>query len=64
MNIANQIKPSQVKSWDVVKLDPKSQSRAVKELKNPDWYSFYFKEGLYYPHRKPTISEIVKDEFK
>lgn len=64
MNIGNQIKPSQVKNWDIVKHDPTKHSRATKEIKNPDWYAYYLNAGLYYPHRKPTVSEILKDEFK
>jgi hypothetical protein len=64
MEVANQIKPSELKSWAVVKEEPKKHSVATKAIKQPDWYSYYERDGLYYPHRKPTISEIVNDRFK
>lgn len=61
MNV-NQIKPSDTKSWDVVRHESQSKhSMATKSLVNPDWYNFYFKEGKWYPIRKPTVNEIVKD---
>lgn len=64
MNV-NQIKPSDTKSWDIVKHEPMSKhSMATKSLVNPDWYNFYLKDGKWYPIRKPTVSEIVKDEYK
>ena len=63
MNIGNTIKPSDIKKWDVVKHEPKNHSRATKELKNPDHYGYYQSEGQWFPHRLPTISEILKDTF-
>jgi len=61
--ITNQIKPSDTMKWDVVRFDYKNHSQATKELKNPDDYAYYKNEGLWYPHRKPTVSEIIKNQF-
>ena len=64
MNV-NQIKPSDLKSWDIVKMDPKSQSLAAKSLVDPGTFSYYKGEdGKWYPHRKATVTEIVNNEFK
>lgn len=64
MNV-NQIKPSDLKSWDVVKHEPKKQSLAAKSLISPGEFYFYKGEdGKWYPHRKPNKTEIVNDEFK
>ena len=62
--ITNQIKPSDTKNWDIIRFDPKKQSETTKALKHPEWYAFFLNDGLWYPHRKPTVSEIIKDEFK
>ncbi len=63
--ITSQIKPSETKSWDVIKYEPASkQSMAVKTLLHPEWYNFYINDGIWYPHRKPTISEIINNQFK
>lgn len=62
--MTKEIKPSDVKKWDVVKHDPSKHSRATKEIKYPEWYSFYKDaDGKWCPHRTPTISEILKDKF-
>ena len=50
-------------NWDVVRFDHKNHSQATKEMKNPEWYAYYQNEGLWYPHRKPTVSEIVNNKF-
>jgi hypothetical protein len=58
------IKPSDVKKWDVVKHDPAKHSRATKEIKYPEWYSYYKDDkGFYFPHRTPTIREILENKF-
>ena len=62
--ITNQIKPSDTKNWDVVRFDHKNHSQATKEIKNPEWYAFYLNDGLWYPHRKPTTTEIINNQFK
>lgn len=63
--ITNQIRPSDTRNWDVVKTDPKNHSQATKEMKNPEWYAYYKgDDDKWYPHRKPTISEIVNNKFK
>lgn len=60
----NDIKPSQTKSWDIVKHESASkQSMATKSLVNPQDYNFYQKDGKWYPIRKPTVNEIVKDQY-
>jgi hypothetical protein len=63
MNV-NHIKPSETKSWDIVKHESQSKlSMATKSLVHPDHYNFYQKDGKWYPIRKPTVSEILKDQY-
>jgi len=63
--ITNQLKPSDTKSWDIVRHEHSSKhSMATKSLVNPEEYNFYLKDGKWYPHRKPDRSEIIKNEFK
>jgi hypothetical protein len=55
------IKPSQLKSWDEI-----DQSQANIECcadKHPEWYNWFEIDKVWYPHRKPTITEIQNDEF-
>jgi len=62
--MTKEIKPSQVKNWDIVRHDPANHSRSTKEIKKPELYSFYENdEGQWCPHRTPTKSEILKDKF-
>jgi len=63
--MAEAIKPSDLKNWDDI-----DQSKANLECcaglpkKHPEWYDWYEHEsGIFYPHRKPTISEMHNDEF-
>lgn len=62
--MATAIKPSDVKNWNIIKNDTDKHSRATKEIKHPDWYSYYQNDdGYWYPHRKPTVNEILIDTF-
>lgn len=59
------IQPSQTKNWDIVRHEPtSSHSRVLKELKEPGTYTYYLSDGQWFPIRKPTIAEILKDEYK
>ena len=55
------IRPSELKNWDDT-----DQSKASLQATggHPEWYDWFEHEsGIFYAHRKPTISEIHNDEF-
>ncbi len=63
--LVKEIKPSEVKNWDVIRHFPNSQlSTSTKALKDPTVYAYHFDEGKWHPVRKPTISEIINDKYK
>lgn len=53
-----QIKPSQLKEFEEIK-----NAKNIHLVGNPDWYRWYLSNGIYYPHRKPTVNEIVNNKF-
>ncbi len=55
------IKPSQLKDWEDI-----DQSKANLQCTGgmPELYSWYDSDGVWYAHRKPTISEQIHNEFK
>ena len=55
------IKPSQLKSWDNI---DQSKASTQNTTGHPEYYGWFEHEsGIFYPHRLPTINEIVNDEF-
>lgn len=54
-----QIKPSDLRDFEDVK------SEACYRIERPDFYGWYFdKEAkVWFPHRKPTVDEIMNDRF-
>ncbi len=57
------IKPSNLKEWANI-----DQSKAVTDSvpKSMEYiYGWYLStDGKYYPHRKPTVNEILNNKFK
>ena len=53
-----EVKPSQLKEFEEIK-----SLKNIHLVKNPNWYRWYLDNGIYYPHRKPTVNEIVKNKF-
>jgi len=55
------IKPSQLKSWDNI---DQSKASTDNTAGHPEYYGWFQHEsGIFYPHRLPTINEIINDEF-
>ena len=55
------ITPSQLKNWEDI---DQSKASIVYIAGYPELYGWLeYESGIFYPHRKPTISEIVNNEF-
>ena len=60
-----EIKPSEVKNWDVVRHMPNSHlAPSAQALKDPSVYAYHFDGEKWHPVRKPTIAELINDQFK
>ena len=57
----NSIKPSELEQWEDI---DQSKADTKNVCGHPEWYVWFKHEsGIYYPHRKPTLEEVQKDEF-
>lgn len=52
------VNPSQLKKFEEIK-----NAKNIHLVKNPNWYGWYLSNGVYYPHRKPTVNEILNNKF-
>lgn len=57
-----EIKPSDLQSWEKIEADSVRHSPQVKMIEDKTAYAYYF-DGLWMPHRKPTVREITHDKF-
>jgi hypothetical protein len=60
MKLTREVLPSDCKAWYQI-----DQSKANKiAASDPLWYVWYEDKDEFYPHRKPTVDEILNDTFK
>jgi hypothetical protein len=59
------IKPSQLTPFDKIPKGQKVNTELIpsKNYVCSDWYHYYKVVDTWMPHRKPTVQEIIKDQF-
>lgn len=58
------IRPSDLVEWDDVEDDADHHSQAVMQIEQKYDYRYYLIGKEWFPHRKPTINEMIKNRFK
>jgi len=57
------MKTKQVKPSDLKKINELPTGSIIQPIENPEWYAYYYDNGMWYPHRIPTLDETIKNEF-